>query len=70
MNGKLIVKLGTGMELVGVLILAGIALKRNNECYKAEKELLKVKLDGIFKDVEIYKLRKELEELKNKKQES
>ena len=70
MNGKLIVKLGTGMELVGVLILAGIALKHNNECHKAEKELLKVKFDGIFKDVEIYKLRKELEELKNKKQES
>jgi hypothetical protein len=58
-------------ELVGISLITGIALKRNNDCYKAEikcidveHELLLAELKGVAKDCEIARLKKELEEAK------
>lgn len=61
------------VELGSILTLAGIALKRNNDCYKAECKLAKVEMElacsdiaGIFKDAKIRTLEQELEGLKTK----
>lgn len=73
MNKDLIVKICTGLEIVGVLSLMGIALKRNNDCYKAECELIETRgkligseFNGIVKDVEILQLKNKVKELENK----
>lgn len=70
---KLLYGIGVVMEFGGILALAGIALKRNNDCYKAECKLANVELnrlctelDGMLKDVEISMLKRELAELKTK----
>jgi hypothetical protein len=59
------------IELGCLLGLAGIALKRNNDCYKAECKLIDAIIDGGcakidcgIKDLEIKILKKELDELK------
>ena len=57
---------------VGCLIgLAGLALKRNNDCYKAEckladtqRELFNEQIKGIVKDAKIEQLETRVNELK------
>lgn len=73
MNKDLIVKICTGVEIVGVLSLMGIALKSSNDCYKAECKLIDKeielgfsKLNSILKDVENRKLKDKIKELENK----
>lgn len=63
--------IGTAMELACIAGLAAIGLKRNKDAYNAEVECIKLKtklmmeeIDGIIKNAEIEKLKKELEELK------
>lgn len=70
MNKDLIVKIGTGMEILGILGLMGIAFKRNNDCYKAERKLINTEMklintefDGIVKDVKIRLLEDKVKEL-------
>ena len=80
MNGKihdLIVGVSTLVELGCIIGLASIGLKRNNDCYKAEMELLDTKLklglteiEKFDKDCEIEKLKKELENVKSMNEES
>jgi hypothetical protein len=60
-----------------MLALGGIALKRNNECYKAEckasnleVKLIFTELENELKECEIERLKKELEQLKSKTKES
>lgn len=74
---KLITGVCTLVELGCMLALGGIALKRNEECYKAECKASKLEAKLIFeeftsymKDCKIDALEKELEELKGKKEES
>lgn len=62
---------GTLMQMAGIAVLTGIALKRNNDCYKAQNELIDTqhelaitKISGIIKDAKIRELEKELKELK------
>lgn len=69
-NG-LIVGVSTLAELGCVIGLAGLALKRNKECYEAECKLIKrelelslANLDGLQKDIEIAELKDELNKLK------
>lgn len=59
------------VELGSILGIAAIALKRNNDCYKAEckridaeYELAMSQLDVCTKDLEIMLLKKEIEKLK------
>jgi hypothetical protein len=68
---KIVFGVCTLMELAGVAALTGIALKRNNDCYKAEKKCIDLEfevtiaeIDKINKDFEIAELKAELEELK------
>lgn len=80
MNNKLkdlVVGVATLIELGCIAGLAGIAFKRNNDCYKAECELISTKaelfckeMEQIDKDYKIKKLEKELKELKGEDQES
>lgn len=58
-------------ELACVTAIAGIALKRNNECYKAELEAIDAKfalevskIDHMIKDDEIKSLKEELAKFK------
>ena len=74
---KLITGVCTLVELGCMLALGGIALKRNNECYKAEckaneleVKLIFTELESYLKGSEIERLKKELEELKGEKEES
>ena len=67
MGKNLLVTIGTGIEMCGIAALTYIALKRNNECYKAEcklidaqKQLFLKELEIITKDIEIEKLKKKL----------
>ena len=60
-------------QMACVIGIAGIALKRNNDCYKAEcklidseRELILTKMDGMLKDIEIATLSEENEQLKAK----
>lgn len=62
---------GTLIQMAGIAVLTGIALKRNNDCYKAQIELIDTqhelsitKNSGIIKDAKIRELEKELKELK------
>lgn len=66
MNGRVLIGLCTTVEVVCISALAAIGLKRNNDAYKAECELLKSKIDCMFKDAEIKILEKELSDLKEK----
>lgn len=68
---KTILGLCTFIELTGVAVLTGIALKRNNDAYKAEVKCIDLELalafnelDSTMKDIEIDHLKKELEKLK------
>ena len=68
---KIVFGVCTLVELAGITALTGIALKRNNDCYKAEMkcidlefEVTLAELDKINKDIEIAELQAELEELK------
>ena len=80
MNNKikdLVVGISTLVELGCIIGLAGIGLKRNNDCYKAEMELVDAKLklglaeiEKFDKDCEIEKLKKELENVKAENEES
>ena len=70
---KLITGVCTLVELGCMLALGGIALKRNNECYKAEckaaemeAKLIFEEFSGYMKECKIEALEKELEELKGK----
>lgn len=71
MSKDLIAKICTGVEIVGILVLTGIAFKRNNDCYKAECKLIKTEcelidsqIDCMVKDIENHCLKTELKELK------
>lgn len=71
MNSKVIINLCTGVEILGVLGLTAMGLKRNNDCYKAEKKLAKTKMEllvsqmeNVLKDAQIECLEKELNKLK------
>lgn len=73
MNKDLIVKICTGVEIVSILSLMGIALKRNNDCYKAECELIETRgklidseFKGLIKDIENHQLKDKIKELENK----
>lgn len=75
MNSKLIINLCTAVEVGCMLALAGIGLKRNSDCYKAEVKLVNTQMDLIkermyneLKDVEIRKLKEELAGLKAKEE--
>lgn len=68
---KIVYGVGTLMELVGVGVLASIALKRNKDCYDAEMRCIDLEfqttlaeLDKINKDIEIAGLQAEIEKLK------
>lgn len=63
----------TLVELGSIIGLAGLALKRNQECYEAECknielscDLIKKEIDMMSKDREIKNLEQEVEDLKNK----
>lgn len=67
----LVVLTGTLMQMAGIAVLTGIALKRNNDCYKAQIELIDTqhdlaiaKISGVIKDAKIRELKEELKELK------
>lgn len=63
-------KVATGIltlvQLGGIAGITFIALKRNDDAYKAECKRIKAEFDLIMKEVEIYKLEREIEELKKK----
>ena len=70
---KFMCGVGMMMELGSIIGLTAIALKRNNDCYKAECEAIKLQstvilkeIDLITKNAQIRVLEKEVEELKNK----
>ena len=73
MNDKikgLVTGVCTLMELGCIAALAGIGLKRNNDCYKAEMklidaelELIKSEVNNETKDYEIQKLKNQIKEL-------
>lgn len=70
---KIIYGLCTAVELGSILALAGLGLKRNNDCYKAEckhidaeYKLAASQLEGVCKDIEIGLLKDEVKELKEK----
>ena len=69
---KFIVGVCSVVELGCLIGLAGIAFKRNNDCYKAECELISeqtkhihTEIECMEKDYEIKALKKELEKLKS-----
>ena len=68
-------RLLTAIEVIGVLGLTGIALKRNHDCYKAECELIDAETKCSFKELEniclkirIKHLEKELKNLKKEEE--
>lgn len=68
---KTILGLCTFIELTSVAVLTGIALKRNNDAYKAAVKCIDLELalafsdlENTVKDIEIDRLKKELEKLK------
>ena len=70
MKNKFLYGLCIMVELSCVGGLTYIALKRNSDCYKAQRELISAELkllqsdmDNVIKDVEIRKLKEELEEI-------
>lgn len=74
---KLVVGLCTVVEMVCLGGLAGIALKQNNDCYKAQCKLIDSELNCLsteielaIKNAEIRKLKEELAELKSQKEEA
>lgn len=75
MNNKVVIGICNLVQLGSIIALAGIGLKRNEDCYKAEMklintevELYKTKVDNIYKEAEIRMLKEELAELKAKKE--
>ena len=61
------------VQLGSIIGLAAIGLKRNNDCYKAQCELvdeqcknIKLEIDMCYKDAQIKMLEKQLEEAKGK----
>lgn len=63
----------TLVEITGIVGLAAIGLKRNNDAYNAEMKAIELegklfvqKVDCAIKDAEIKQLKKELEELQTK----
>ena len=72
---KVIVGVCTIIELGCLLGLGGIALKRNNDCYKAECGLvnerfnnISLEMDCILKDAEIKQLKEELAKFKKEEE--
>lgn len=54
------------IQLGCILGLAGIALKRNNDAYEASCRALNAEIDGVAKEVEIWRLEREVKQLKEK----
>ena len=59
-------------EIVCITLITGIALKRNNDCYKAECKLINTEfklmsteLDNINKDIEIKTLKDKIKKLES-----
>ena len=79
MNEKLrglVVGICTLAEIVGITVLTGMALKRNNDCYKAECKLIdaecelsKAEADKLSKDIQIKALENEIKQLKGEVEE-
>lgn len=74
MSNKVVINICNLIQLGSIIALAGIGLKRNNDCYKAEMELIdtrvelyKTKIDNICKEAEIRILKEELAGLKAEK---
>lgn len=72
---KLIVGICTIVEVGCLLSLGGIALKRNNECYKAQRGQINaefknigLELECILKDAEIRNLKEELAKFKKEEE--
>lgn len=68
---KIVFGVCTLLELAGITALTGIALKRNNDCYKAEMELIDVQhkllvseIQCLGQECEIDILKKDIEKLK------
>ena len=68
---KTILGVCTLIEIAGVVGLTAIGHKRNNDAYKAEvkcinleTELIFEQIKGMAKDIELKRLKKELEQLK------
>lgn len=68
--------IATGIELGCVVALAGIGLKRNNDCYKAEMKRIDAEFERdmaefslLRKNAEIKVLKEQIEELKKSKEE-
>ena len=71
MMNKFVIGVCNVVQLGCIIALAGIGLKRNQDCYEAEKELINVKVDlfkarveNEIKNVEIKHLKEELDKLK------
>lgn len=69
---KFIQGVGILLELTGIVGLTGIALKRNNDCYKAQMKLVDtelkcsfLELDNTIKENKINLLETELNKFKN-----
>lgn len=69
MSGRFIINVCTAIEVGCMMALAGIALKRNDDCYKAEIELAKTRFENSLKDIEIACLKDELRRMKSKQEE-
>ena len=73
MNEKLrgiVIGVGTLMEFGCITALAYIGLKRNQDAYEAEMKCLNLELNNIAQDIEIHSLKREIEKLKGRKQET
>lgn len=77
MRKDVVVLAGIVVELGCLASLARIALKRNNECYNAQCDLVQeqfehacTKLDMVYRDVKIQELEKELKDLKAQNEEA
>lgn len=74
---KFLAGVGFAMEIIGIAGLAGIALKRNKDCYNAEMQLVQkegelflANLHNEIQKRQIEELEKEISELKSEKGES
>ena len=60
-----VVGLATLVELGCIVELARIALRRNNDCYKAECKLIEREADLSFATIDILKKETEIKQLKD-----